>query len=286
MPRFEGKIALVTGAASGIGRATAEALAAEGAHVLAADIDMAKLRAVADGCGAEPLALDVTSVEHFDQVFAHIEAAHGRLDVLINNAGGSNANTRLEDMDFAEWDATMALLLRSVAIGTRNATRLMRKAGGGAIVNVSSVSAFDAGRSPLGYAVAKAGVLHLTKLSAAEVSRYGIRVNAVCPGLILTGIFSAAVAANADLLAQHPTLPQEIDDYMARIAPHAQPIAKAGLPDDVARTILFLASQDAAFITGTHVLIDGGLLVGPRTSWDPAAPPPADHPLNKLRAGT
>ena len=241
------------------------------------------MRAVAQACGAEAMALDVTSVAAFDAAFAHIEAAHGRLDILVNNAGGSNADTRLEDMDFAEWDATMALLLRSVAIGTRNATRLM-KVGGGAIVNVASVSAFEAGRSPLAYAVAKAGVLHITKLSAAELSRYGIRVNAVCPGLILTGIFSAAVAANADIVTKHPGLPQEIDDYMAKVAPSVQPVTKAGLPADVANAILFLASSDAAFITGTHLLVDGGLLVGPRTSWDPQAVRPAEHPLNKLRA--
>ena len=281
MTRFAGKVALVTGAASGIGRATAALFAREGATVLAADRDREGCDALAAGFPGtiEPCELDVTDEAGFAALMATAQARHGGIDILFNNAGAPGAQESIEDITSAAWDQTLALLLGSVALGTRLAIPAMIARGGGAIVNTASVAAFSAGNAPIAYSVAKAGVLHFSKIAAAQLARHNIRVNAVCPGLILTGIFTQTWRDQA------PALAGEVDDYMSRIAPKAQPVAKPGLPEDVARTVAFLSSDDAAFVTGTHVLVDGGLLVGGRQSWDPDHQRPADHPLARLAAG-
>jgi NAD(P)-dependent dehydrogenase (short-subunit alcohol dehydrogenase family) len=280
MARFDGKVALITGGASGIGRATAEAMAAEGAQVIIGDRNRDAAEAVAENSGGriEAVALDVTSDDEFAAAVDGAMARHGRFDILFNNAGAGGTPLSIADIEMAEWDATMSLLLRSVALGTRLAVPAMSKGGGGAIVNTASVAAFQAGNAPIAYSVAKAGVLHMTKVAAAQLARRNIRVNAICPGLILTGIFTAGYRD------QSPQLADDVVDYMTRTAPEAQPIAKPGLPSDVAELVMFLASDAAAFITGTHVLIDGGLLVGGRHSWDPDFQRPADHPLVKAMA--
>lgn len=280
MARFEGKVALVTGGASGIGRATAQAMAAEGAIVVVGDRDLAGAEETAHAVDGriEPLSLDVTDDASFAAAIETIDRRHGRIDILFNNAGAGGTPLGIADMEMAAWDATMSLLLRSVALGTRLATPVMIKGGGGAIVNTASIAALQAGGAPIAYSVAKAGVLHMTKVAAAELARHNIRVNAICPGLILTGIFTASYADAA------PALAAEVKDYMTRTAPYAQPLKKPGLPEDVADVVMFLASDQARFVTGTHVLVDGGMLVGPRHSWDPDFKRPDDHPLNKALA--
>ena len=280
MARFDGKVALVTGGASGIGRATALAMAAEGAVVIIGDREAKGAEEAAHQAvgTAEAIALDVTDDDSFAAAIDTIERRHGRLDILFNNAGAGGTPLGIADMEMAAWDATMSLLLRSVALGTRLATPVMTKGGGGAIVNTASVAALSAGNAPIAYSVAKAGVLHFTKVAAAELARHNIRVNAICPGLILTGIFTASYAEQA------PELAAEVRDYMTRTAPYAQPLRKPGLPEDVAEVVMFLASDAAAFVTGAHLLVDGGLMVGPRHSWDPDFKRPADHPLSKVMA--
>ena len=281
MAAFAGKIALVTGAASGIGRATAALFAERGATVWAADRDLAGCESLAAEIGDAiiPAALDVTDDAAFASVIAQITARHGGLDILFNNAGGPGSSDGIAAIGADAWDSTMALLLRSVALGTHHAVPAMIARGGGAIVNTASVAAFSAGNAPIAYSVAKAGVLHFTKCAAAELARHNIRVNAVCPGLILTGIFTQTWRDQA------PALAQDLNDYMERIAPKAQPVTKPGLPGDIARAVAFLSSDDAAFVTGTHLLVDGGLLVGGRHSWDPDHQRPADHPLARHTAG-
>jgi NAD(P)-dependent dehydrogenase (short-subunit alcohol dehydrogenase family) len=145
----------------------------------------------------------------------------------------------------------------------------MRARGGGAIVNTASVAALQAGAAPIAYSAAKAGVLHLSKVAAAELARDRIRVNAICPGLILTSIFSSALGLDADAAAQ-------VDKAMASFAPQVQPLPMPGRPEEVAKVALFLASDLSAFVTGTHVVVDGGLTIGPRSSWDPSVPGPIE----------
>lgn len=277
--RLQGKVALVTGAASGIGRATSLMMAHEGATVLAGDRDGPGVEALAGEHPAiVPVVLDVTDDASFAAGVDLATGRFGRLDILFNNAGAGGTPLAIADMEMAAWDATMSLLLRSVALGIRLATPVMVQGGGGAIVNTASVAALSAGNAPIAYSVAKAGVLHLTKVAAAQLGRANIRVNAVCPGLILTGIFTASYAAEA------PELARDVRDYMARTAADAQPLDHAGQPEDVAEAVVFLASDAARFVTGAHLLVDGGLQVGGRQSWDPKFQRAPDHPLTKAVA--
>jgi len=156
-------------------------------------------------------------------------------------------------------------LLRSVAMGIRYAAPLMAKRGGGAIVNTSSVSALGSGYAPTAYSTAKAGVLHLTRVAAADLARHDIRVNAVVPGFITTNIFSSALGIEGEKRDQ-------ANAVLGAIAAKAQPVQRAGRPEDIAAAVAYLASDDAAFVTGTHILVDGGMLIGTRASWDDSAP--------------
>ena len=264
--RFSGKRAVVTGGASGIGKATALRLAEEGAFVVIGDVDEAGGRVLAErsnGC----IAFRPTDVTQADDIEALLRITHesGGVDILFNNAGAGGAREPIDEISADEWDRTMALLLRSVALGIRFAAPLIAARGGGAIVNTSSVSALGTGYAPTAYSTAKAGVLHLTKMAAANLAKDKIRVNAVVPGFITTNIFT-----------RHLDLPDDrraaADTMIAGAAAQAQPIARAGRAEDIAATVAFLASDDASFITGTHILVDGGLTIGTRASWDPAAP--------------
>ncbi|HVI99717.1 MAG TPA: SDR family NAD(P)-dependent oxidoreductase [Sphingomonas sp.] len=264
--RFAGKRAVVTGGASGIGRSTALRLVTEGAEVLIGDIDEAGGMALADASNGR-ITFQRTDVTKDEEIAVLVEAAHtaGGLDILVNNAGAGGARDPIDTISAEDWDRTLALLLRSVAMGIRHATPLMQARGGGAIVNVSSVSALGSGYAPTAYSTAKAGVLHLTKMAAADLARQGIRVNAVVPGFIATNIFTASLGIAGEAQAQANAM-------IAAGAAKAQPIQRTGLPEDIAAAIAFLASEDASFVTGTSILVDGGLTIGPRHSWDPETP--------------
>lgn len=264
--RFSGKVAVVTGAASGIGRATALRFAEEGATVLAADIDAEGGEALAAGSDGRIRFRRTDVMDEADIVALLAAAAElGGPDILFNNAGAGGMRGRIDEIDADGWDRTMSLLLRSVALGTRHATPLMAAKGGGAIVNTASVAALAAGAAPTAYSVAKAGVLHLTKVAAADLGRHGIRVNAVLPGFILTNIFAAGMGLEGAARDQANTV-------LRQMAGQAQPVPRPGRPEDIAAAVAFLASDDASFITGTSLLVDGGMSVGPRHSWDPETP--------------
>ncbi len=264
--RFGGRRAVVTGAASGIGRATALRLADEGASVLIGDIDVAGGETLAAESGGR-IAFQRCNVTDPDQIAALMRTAAdgGGLDVLVNNAGAGGARERIDEIGAADWDRTQALLLRSVALGIRHAAPPMQARGGGAIVNISSVSALGSGYAPIAYSTAKAGVMHLSRVAAAELARHGIRVNAVLPGFIVTNIFTSAVGVPAEQV-------EAVKGIIGQGAARAQPVARAGRPEDIAAAVAYLASDDAAFVTGTHLLVDGGLSVGTRASWDADAP--------------
>jgi len=261
---LDGKIAVITGAASGIGRATVERFVAEGAKVLACDIQDEAGRSLED---AYPglVRYQRCDVLEEDDIAVAMEIASqtfGGIDILFNNAGAGGSPNTIETMTGEAWDFSQNLLLRSVALGIRYAVPFMKARGGGAIVNTASIAGLQAGASSIAYAVAKAGVIQLTKVAAAALARYDIRVNAICPGLILTNIFTAS-----DLIPD--AMKDNIRASMRSTAPAAQPVRKAGEGSDIAEACLFFASPASAFITGTHLLVDGGLHVGPRHSWDP-----------------
>ena len=207
---------------------------------------------------------DVTDEAAIAALLGAADAAGG-LDILFNNAGAGGARERIDEIAADDWDRTQSLLLRSVALGIRHAAPLMAKRGGGAIVNTSSVSALGSGYAPIAYSTAKAGVLHLTKLAAAELARHRIRVNAVVPGFITTNIFTRHLDVGEDKR-------QMANQAIAGIAAKAQPVQRAGRPEDIAAAVAYLASDDAAFVTGTHILIDGGMTIGTRASWDESEP--------------
>ncbi|MBA3836743.1 MAG: SDR family oxidoreductase [Sphingomonas sp.] len=268
--RFAGKRAVVTGGASGIGQATALRLVREGAEVLIGDIDEAGGREIAATSNGRITFQRCNVCEAGDiESLIHTADAAGGIDVLFNNAGAGGARARIDEISPDEWDFTQDLLLRSVALGIRYAAPLMARnnegRGGGAIVNTASIAALGTGAAPTAYSVAKAGVLHLTHMAAADLARHNIRVNAVCPGFITTNIFTAAMEIDGQARDQ-------ANAAITGIAASAQPIQRPGSPDDIAAAVAYLASEDAAFVTGTHIVVDGGMTLGPRHSWDPNVP--------------
>ena len=264
--RFTGKCAVVTGAASGIGRETALLFAREGARVFAADLDLAGAQNLADEAeGITAVACDVCDPAQIKALMDQAAAACGGIDIVFNNAGAGGDRAPIDEIEPEGWDRTMDLLLRSVAMGIRYAAPHMKHRPGAAIVNTSSVAAIGAGYSTTAYAVAKAGVLHLTKLAATDLARYGIRVNAVQPGFINTNIFTSAIEMPEDRLDTAKAL-------IAQISSNSQPVARGGQPRDIAEAVAFLCSEVAGFMTGTSLLVDGGLTIGQRHAWDPEAP--------------
>ena len=264
--RFSGKCAVITGAASGIGRAATLLFAREGATVYAADLDLAGAEAVAaEGENIIPVACDVCDVAQIKALMDRAGAEQGGIDYLFNNAGAGGDRAPIDEIEPAGWDRTFDLLMRSVAMGIRYAVPHMKSRPGAAVVNTSSVAAVGPGYSPTAYAVAKAGVLHLTKCAATDLAKFGIRVNAVQPGFINTNIFTASLEMPAEL-------EQTAKAMIKQMSSNAQPVARSGMPDDIANAVAFLCSDAASFMTGTSLIVDGGITVGPRHSWDPEAP--------------
>jgi NAD(P)-dependent dehydrogenase (short-subunit alcohol dehydrogenase family) len=265
--RFHNKTVVVTGAASGIGRATALLFAAEGAKVYAADIDEAGLAQTAAESNGEvhTVRCDVCKCEDIKALMDRAASETGGIDAVFNNAGAGGDMAKIDEIEPEGWDRTMHLLLRSVAFGIRYAVPHMIGRKGAAIVNTSSVAAVGPGYSPNAYAVAKAGVLHLTKTSAADLARHQIRVNAVQPGFINTNIFTTSLDVPAELEAQ-------AKGAIAMMSQAAQPVARGGQPNDIGEAVLYLCSEAASFVNGTSIIVDGGLTIGPRHSWDPEVP--------------
>ena len=267
--RLQGKVALITGGCSGIGLGAVERFVAEGARVVAADVQDAKGAMLEQRFGGEVryARCDVTSEADIEAACRMAKDAFGGLDCIFNNAGSAGLPGGVEAVEASGWDAVFALLVRGPALGMKYATPLMKARGGGSIINTASIAGLQAGWGPLAYSAAKAAVVHMSRCAAAELAAHSIRVNAICPGLIATSIFGTALGMNregADQLAA----------MVAQNAAIAQPIQKAGLPEDIAAAALYLASDDSRFVTGTHMIVDGGITVGPRHTWDPAAGSP------------
>ena len=267
MMRFAGKTAVITGAASGIGRATVLKLAGEGATVFAADIDAAGGAAVAAASNGDVRfqRCDVTHVPDIKALMDRAAAETGGIDIVFNNAAAGGARAKIDEIEPEDWDRTMDLVLRSVAMGIRYAAPHMKGRAGASIINTASIAALGAGYSPTAYAVAKAGVLHLSKMAANDLAQYGIRVNAICPGFINTNIFTESLAVPEDKKAEAKAI-------IAAMSAQAQPVARGGQPEDIAAMVAFLASDDAGFITGAEMVVDGGITTGQRHAWDPNTP--------------
>jgi meso-butanediol dehydrogenase/(S,S)-butanediol dehydrogenase/diacetyl reductase len=242
--RFDGKGVLITGAASGIGAAAARRFAAEGARVMLGDLDADGLAALTRELGSGA-ASRVTDVAELAQVEALTEEAveHlGRLDVVFNNAG-IGAYGRTPDLDPEVWHRTIAVDLHSVFYGCRAAIPHLRAAGGGVIVNTASISGLFADYGLTAYNAAKAAVVNFTRCVAIDHARENIRANAVCPGAIETGL-TEAMRRNERFM----------DSYRELV-----PMARMGTPDEVASVVAFLASEDAAYVTGAALVVDGGV---------------------------
>lgn len=265
--RFAGKTAVITGAASGIGKATCLLFASEGATVIAGDIDEAGGTELAATSNGKIIfkRTDVSIVDDIKALMDFAAATTGGIDIVFNNAGAGGAREGLDEIDAEGWDRTMNLLLRSVAMGVRYATPHMIGREGASFINTASVAGLGAGYSPTVYAIAKAGVIHLTKVGATDLAKHNIRMNAICPGFIQTNIFSASLDVPPEMKAKANQLIFEISN-------HTQPVKRGGQPEDIANMVAFLASNEAGFITGSHFVVDGGITTGQPHSWNPDAP--------------
>lgn len=250
---LQGRAAIVTGAATGIGRASALLFARAGARLALADLRQPELAQTVEevrkaGGEAAAIVADLARPEDCARVVAAAMAALGRLDVVLNNAGVGTmvVGGTVETISLEHWDLAQDVNVRAMYLVSRAAVPHLRAAGGGAIVNIASVSAFHGSvtRPSHAYAASKGAVLSLTRAMAASYGRDGIRVNAICPGTIRTRL-TADIVARAEQAAKEG---------------HGIPLGRVGEPEDIARCALFLASDDAAFVSGAHLVADGGAM--------------------------
>lgn len=264
MADLTGKTAVITGAASGIGLASVEGFVAAGARVVAADIQDEKGNALVERFGADTVRYvhcDVTSGEDLAAALQTCVDEFGGLDVLFNNAGHGGTPSTVEEFDADGFDATVGLLLKSVFEATHLAVPHFKARGGGSVINTSSISAVCAGYAPIVYSVCKKGVAHFSKLAAAELAKYNVRVNAILPGFIATSIFGASLGLTREQADQ-------MAELVAQQGGKMQPAGRTGQGHDIAEMAAFLASEAAGFITGGEFLVDGGMTVGPPHAWN------------------
>jgi NAD(P)-dependent dehydrogenase (short-subunit alcohol dehydrogenase family) len=247
--RLTGKVALITGAGTGIGRAIALAYAREGAKLALVGRRQDPLNMVAKEVGSDPLVLsaDVSRQTDIDRVLAEVNSRYGGLNVLVNNAGVLHAGTA-EQITEDQWDQTFNLNVKGLWLLSRAVLPFMRKAGGGSIVNVASVLGINGARNRASYAPSKGAVILLTKCMAIDHGGEGIRVNAICPSFVETDL-------TADVLRKAPD-PAAV--RRERVAVH--PIGRLGEPEDIAGMAVYLAADESSWVTGAALPVDGGYL--------------------------
>lgn len=253
MAELDGKVAVITGGASGIGEASVRLFVEEGARVVIADMQRERGESLAAELGDATRFVQV-EVRQEDQVKGAIDTATnewGRLDCIFNNAGFGGVLGPIEDIPVEEFDMSFDVLVKGVFLGMKHAIPVMRKQAAGSIINTGSIAAITAGRGPMVYAACKAAVVHLSKVTAMSVADDSIRVNAICPGYIATPLSTNTVGRPDSL----------IDDRIEGME-HQQPIPRVGRPDDIAEMALYLASDRSSFITGQALVVDGGATTG------------------------
>ncbi len=254
---LDGKVAVITGGASGIGEAAVRRFVSEGASVVLADLQDDRGSALAAELGAATVYTHA-DVSQEAEVRAAIELAcsrFGRLDCLFNNAGAPGVGGPIEETPAQGFDQAIGLLLRSVFLGMKHATPVMKRQGAGSIISTASVAGLQAGFGPHIYSAAKAAVIQLTRSVAMELGESGIRVNCICPGGIATPIFGKAFGMPTD------TANRTVDAIRPLLA-NFQPLRRAGLAEDIAAAALWLASDDSGFVNGHAMVVDGGLTGG------------------------
>jgi NAD(P)-dependent dehydrogenase (short-subunit alcohol dehydrogenase family) len=256
--RLEGKVAVITGAASGIGRGTVDLFVSEGAKVVAADIqDDRGARMEEDHKGkVKYVRCDVSKEADIANAVATAVKSFGKLTTLFNNAGTGGAPETAETVTTEGFNSVMHLHVLAAMFGMKYAVPEMRKAGGGSIISTASVAGVQAGFGPLLYSTAKGAIIHMSRIAAAQLAVDNIRVNAICPGLIATNIFAQAFGMPSQLAETRI-------DAIADAASNSQPLKRGGRPRDIAETALFLASDGSDWMTGQHLIMDGGLTLGP-----------------------
>jgi NAD(P)-dependent dehydrogenase (short-subunit alcohol dehydrogenase family) len=254
--RLDGKVALITGGASGMGLATVRRFLDEGARVVIADLNEDTAGAAIDGLAAGDRVrferVDVASEDDVARAVATAVSSFGQLDVVFNNAGVGGAFGAITELHVEDWDYTFAVLVRGVFLGIKHGARQMIEQGwGGAIVNTASIAGLSGGNGPLCYSAAKAAVVNLTRAASLELAPHRIRVNAICPGAILTPLM-------------HGGHPDRAQANVAKVVPWPD---ATGRPEDIAGAALFLASDDSAYVTGEALVVDGGLTAASRSLW-------------------
>lgn len=260
--RIDGKVAVITGGASGIGEGAVRLFAEEGGRVVVADIQDERGHALVESIGGDTTYVHANVASEADVAgsITHAIDRFGRIDAIFNNAGYAGVLEPITEVDEGDYDSTMGGLLKGVFFGIKHAARAMIAQGdGGSIVSTASVAGISAGNGPAVYSLAKGAVVHLTRVAAYELGEHNIRVNCICPGGIATPIFGKSLGLSAE----------EADktvEAMAEVMGQAQPIQRSGRPADIAHAALWLSSDDSTFVTGHALVVDGGLTLGrPRT---------------------
>lgn len=248
---LEGRVAVITGAASGMGLATAERFVAEGAGVVIADLNAGagEAAAAALGSSARFTRCDVSVEDDVAAAVALATDTFGRLDVMFNNAGIGGAFGPITELEVDDWDETFAVLVRGVFLGIKHAARVLVSQGeGGSIINTASIAGQGGGAGPQAYSAAKAAVINLSETTALELAPHSIRVNAICPGIIFTPLMHSGDEADAEAMVAE-----------------LQPMPRRGEASDIAGAALWLAGDDSSFVSGQAITVDGALLAaGPR----------------------
>ncbi len=257
MGKLDDRAIVITGGASGIGEAIVRLFVKEGARVVVADIqdELGQKLVGSLGKSATFIHTDVSLEDNVKGMIDQAVDSYSRLDCIVNNAGMGGVEGEIESIPVTAFDRTMAILLRGVFLGMKHAAPVMKRQGRGNIINISSVAGLRGISQNHPYSAAKAAVIQLTRTVAMELVQYQIRVNSICPGMIVTSIFGKSRGMSGPDIAK-------AKENLSRLFERLQPIQRAGLPEDIANAALWLAGDDSSFVTGHALVVDGGTSAG------------------------